>query len=217
MNLGKTNILSKIVLLLTMTLASNANAKIVTGDLSYDNTTDLITNTDTGKQYLDWGLLALTSYEELLPLLEIGGKYDGFHIASETEALNFFYAAASFDPDVQGFNRDDFYLDDTFFPNQFGGNVDYASSAYFVSDAGTNRLGLIFSQSNGLIEFYDNVIKITSSNLSSLGGSCSSRQGTCQSSFLLVSDVDAQIPEPSMFALMGLGLIGLFGINRRRL
>ncbi|WP_198264500.1 PEP-CTERM sorting domain-containing protein [sulfur-oxidizing endosymbiont of Gigantopelta aegis] len=212
MNLGKTHILSTVILLLALTLASNANAIIVTGDLSYDNTTDLITNTNTGKQYLGWDLLASTTYGDLLPLLEIGATYEGFHIASQTEALDFFYAAASFDPVAQGFNRNNFNLDSTDFPNQFGGGVNYSSSAFFLSDI-TNQLGIIYTKSGGLIEFYDNVIGVTSS----IGGSCTARGGTCQKSFLLVSNVDAQIPEPSIFPLMGLGLIGLFAINRRKL
>jgi len=211
MNLGKTNILSQIILLFTLTLASNANATIITGNLSYDNTTDLITNTSTGKQYLGWDLLASTTYGSLLPLLGTGGTYESFHIASQTEALDFFYAAASFDPVAAGFNRNTFSLSGTFFPNQFGGVVSFSSSVFFLSDI-TTELGLIYSQSDGLIQFYDNSISISPS----IGGSCTARSGTCQKSFLLVSNIDTQVPEPSMLALMGLGLIGIFGINRRK-
>ena len=67
-------------------ISTSAHAAVVTGDLSYDSGTGLITSTS-GLTYLGWDVAANLTYAETVASTSSGGIYKDFHIASQTEAF----------------------------------------------------------------------------------------------------------------------------------
>ena len=180
---------------------------IQTGSLSYDTNTKVITG-DNGKTYLGWGQIAYMNYAQTVVATDAGGSYESYHIASQTEAYEFYNLT---DPvttaiDVVGAQVLDSVISNG--QNRFGNNFDrYNSYSFFLSDE-TEVVGWIQSYYQ-YIKLNDSRSSIAfSDNYSSTGASF-----LFTASWLLVSD--ATIPEPSTIALMGLGLLG-FGVSCRK-
>ncbi len=74
------------VLFLLVSVMSSAGT-VTIGTLKYDDSTNIITDLETGTSYLSW--------DDSRPFFGAGGYYgvDGYHIASQTEAYSFYNAA----------------------------------------------------------------------------------------------------------------------------
>lgn len=205
-------VLFSVLLLLPVT----SYAVVITGDLSYDDTTDVITNTVSGETYLGFDVLQDLTYAETVAMTSAGGAYESWHIASQAEAVEFFTAA------VEPFT----FTDDTVsyastastFMNGFGDNfIDSGNDVAWFLDDDTGMAGYVYFYENQVTNHFINTNWNTidySDNYSASPGAIVSHYPI---SWLLVggtADTHA-VSEPSVMALMGLGLLGL-GIMRRR-
>ena len=96
------NVLYKIVVIGMLSLVSvTANSTIMMGNLSYDDTgTHTFTGINGGKSYVGWGETLFYSYEDTLALTEPGQIYEGYYLATMTEAAEFFTLATGVDVDL---------------------------------------------------------------------------------------------------------------------
>jgi hypothetical protein len=214
-------LITKITLAVALTASSVASAAVITGSLSYDSGTDIITDTATTTTYLGWDVLAELTYAQTLAEIASGATYDGYHIASQAEAYTFYHAARGSLTDVgTWFSFGTFDVVDGV---PFGDNdgIDY-DSAWFISDVVSAdpsefRVGLLgFEQgSPDVFGYVEDIISSTGSDLRSCDPLCGAFDPV---SWLLVSNVaSAELPEPSVLLLMGLGLLGIVGVNRRKI
>ena len=197
---------------ITIVISASAHAAVVTGDLSYDSGTGLITSTS-GLTYLGWEVAADLTYAETIISTLSGGIYGEFHIASQTEAFTFFNAVNS-GADVVDVPGQNFHfalgLSSSDGQGRFGNNFNANNSyAYFLSDESGFDVGILTSTSISLIindswaaETFESA-DLNSSN-SDLGVS-----------WLLVKDASV-VPVPAAIWLFGSGLIGLFVASRRK-
>ncbi len=177
----------------------SANATIITGDLSYDDTgTHLITGPG-GVTYLGWGEAAGLTYAETVTETAAGGIYEGYHIASHEEGLTFYESATGVTTSVS-----DNYIDASFDHSQFGDNWDSSISVvWYLGD---------ISADAGSMMAWDGSLSLIPDNKSFSHPDSFAASGL--GSWLLVSDPVA-VPEPGSLALFGLGLMGL-GLARKK-
>ena len=75
------------LLLLTMTVPLMVNAAIINiGDVSYDNTQNYMTDTETGTQYSSLDATLGLSYDDLVLSMQSGGAWDGWSFATSKES-----------------------------------------------------------------------------------------------------------------------------------
>jgi len=190
----------------------SANSAIITGELSYDDTgTQIISRTDgLGVSYLGWGVAASLTYAETLAATADGGAFEEYHIANESEALEFYNLASEqnvafgtrwHDTNWSNANGLDEYSD------VFGANhlLD-VSLVWFLNENFSNEVGYIYSSdwTYGFIPWTPD-LNIADADLSSVEGT----------SWLLVSDT-INVPEPTTLSLFGLGLAGLAFSRRHK-
>jgi hypothetical protein len=224
-------LITKIALAVALTASSVASAAVITGSLSYDAGTDIITDTATTTTYLGWDVLAELTYAETLAEIASGATYDDYHIASQAEAYTFYHAARGSLTDnvapaplaARYFQFSGVDLGDG---EPFGDNeTSSLDSAWFLSDPLSDQcsaigycvgqLGVVqgVPDSFGLDENYISVLD--SDQCFSIAPHCN-RYGPV--SWLLVSNaVSADMPEPSAILLIALGLLGMVGVNRRKI
>lgn len=185
-------------------------AIITSGDLVYDDQTNLITGG--GKTYLGWDIGASWDYATTVVMTSAGGAYENFHIASQTEAYEFFNLAHTGSPvhDVAGHQA---FVGNTTSSMQerFGDNMStWRSAAFFLSD---ERLGYGYLASYGsnTIHIEDYFSTIPQTDWHADGGVYSHEPIT----WLLVSDSVTSVSEPGSLALVSLGILGL-GIARKK-
>jgi hypothetical protein len=138
----------------TLIISTSAHAAVVTGDLSYDSGTGLITSTS-GLTYLGWEVAADLTYAETVTGTSSGGIYEEFHIASQTEAFTFFNAVNSA-ADVVDVSGQNFHfalgLSALDGQSRFGNNNNDSNSyAYFLSDESGFDVGIFSSTSISLV------------------------------------------------------------------
>ena len=79
--------------LTTLILSTNVSAALIThGSLTTDDTTNFITDTDTGREYLRIDTFDL-SYDDIITQTSSGGLYSDWSIASNAVAGHFAIAA----------------------------------------------------------------------------------------------------------------------------
>ena len=189
--------------------------EITTGDLNYDSATGIITDTASTASFLGWDTLAGLTYQQTLDYTADdsayeGGKYAGYHVASQSEAAAFINAAfgsscagwcevstakGGFGGDFPNIYTD--YIDVWFLSEQASDYAGYLSINYDYFTNGNE--GLAVNNDFGSITYADSLIG-------------NSTPGTA---WLLVNDT-ASVPEPMTLSLFGLGLAGLSFVRRQR-
>ncbi len=180
---------------------------ITTGDLEYDDGTNIITNTITKQTYLGWDVLAGKTQDETQQLID-DGTHEGYHIADKFEAKAFFEAAIYQWFGV--FTWDDYVLamtEEVWTDGGFGANMtDKFDRARFIVDSDKQTCGhMEFSSDADLVgeeAYYD-------------ATSCS--RVPHNSSWLLVANTTSSaVPVPAAIWLFGTALIGLVGYGKRK-
>ncbi len=205
-------VLFSVLLLLPVT----SYAVVITGDLSYNDTTDVITNTVSSETYLGFDLLKDLTYAETVAITSAGGAYESWHIASQAEAVEFFSAA------VEPFTFTDdavsYATTASTFMNGFGDDFQTNGNdvAWFLDDD-TGMAGYIYFYENQTHNHFINTNWNTIDYSDNYSASPGAYNSSTPISWLLVggtTDINA-VSEPSSMALMCLGLLGL-GVMRRK-
>ncbi|WP_147395030.1 hypothetical protein [Alginatibacterium sediminis] len=205
-----------------LVLSSVSNATIIThGDLVTDDTTKVITQVSTGRQYTRFDTFDL-SYAQTIEALEPSESYFGWNIATSAVADDFINAALgsdsslcdgqvayfSFCGQIVGWSDGDFgesYLSDS---DYFA----YLTSAGALT--GTNIISLFEITSNGVVYDYENWSTDVSLDVYSSG-----RNGR-PINLLLYKDFDATDPtavtEPTSLVILSLSIFGLVAARARK-
>lgn len=207
----KSTILS-VVLAGATSLASAASV----GTLSYDGS--IITDSATGTYYLGWDQAAGLTYAETLAATQVGGIYEEYHIASQTEAYAFYHAGGGgyYDtPGAQIIKTIGAYSAGIFGENYLA-FLD-RSVAWFLSDEGVD-IGILSvlekSQYVDESHFYINDAIgsfSTADRYTDLGDES-------RITWLLVSDTQnlSPVPVPAAAWLFGSALLGFAGWSRHK-
>jgi hypothetical protein len=205
-----TNVVAALVVSLTMSSVASASV-ITTGTLDYDNVSNVITDNVSGETYLGWDMVKDITHAQTAAITTGVGFYSDWHIASQTEAYNFYIAATgSGIVDVIGVQYDVTFLGSFVDGERFGDSFEplYEDYVAFLSDEGS-ELGLMWIDAGGLV-IYDGW-----ANFSDLDY----YTGTWGIGMLLVGGTGgatSAVPEPSIIALFGLGLVGIGFARRKR-
>lgn len=114
---------------------------IVTGKLTYDPATNIITGTD-GSTYLGWDQALDLTYTQVVTATSVGGKFADYHIANKAEAYRFYNLAT--DTDVA-------YKSNTFSK----GELKYVDGLLPDSPFGSHNVPKIVTASYGLIDDHE--------------------------------------------------------------
>ena len=204
------------LLISSVFISTNVSASlIVSGNLTYDDESGVITSTS-GKSYINWADLAHLTHQETVDQT-LTGAYTGFHIASQTEAFEFFNAATQAGVTDLG-SQQEYTAPLPSLAHPFGDAYLYRSNdslVFFYSDSPSFDVGVI-----------DYSLRLQNLHLrtdlhSSIADSdlYSHNALTIQNdiSWLLVSNpVASPVPVPAAVWFMGSGLLGLMGYSRKR-
>lgn len=200
------------------TAAMAAQATPVTiGALSSNNdgSTNLITDTLNGREWLRWDTVKTLSYAQTVAATATGGSLAGFHIANNADAQDFVdallvgqsmpcstsgnaYCSTSAPANYVGLVGDTYYA----------GSLDYV---WFLSDNGTGaEVGLIELSSSSVLKYNE---WASFSNADSFSGANASSYNI---GWLLYRDAGNNVPEPGSIALVLLALAGAAAARRRQ-
>jgi hypothetical protein len=204
----------KLLPILFLFTGFQANAVLI-GNLTYDGTYI----SGDGRTYLGLNTIASWDYATTLAATQVGGQYEGFRIANTADAD--FFIGSLFGSRSDGCsNTTTFALwhncgditgwTDGMFGANFDGFFDtllyYAPNSKYAGYLQINRsLGV------GQIETFIPIGDTDKYSDRSPGSTV-----TLYMSWLLVKDTVVSVPEPSIIALMGLGIFGIGFARRRR-
>jgi hypothetical protein len=204
----------KLLPILFLFTGFQANA-VVIGNLTYDGTYI----SGDGRTYLGLNTIASWDYATTLAATQVGGAYEGFRIAHTADADYFigslFGASADNCSTVDGIATTVICgTMGSWFDGAIGNNYN-AYFDYFLFDADESfvagHAGGVRIHQSGQVKQYELGTTITDSDRYSAGGVNYYTPMT----WLLVKDTVAA-PEPSIMALMGLGIFGIGFARRRR-
>jgi len=206
-----TNVVAALVVSLTMSSVASASV-MTTGTLNYDTDSNVITDSVSGETYLGWDMVKNLDYDGTVDITTGVGFYSDWHIATQTEAYDFYRAATgSTIVDVIGSQTETSGLDSLADGMRFGDS--YISSGDwvgFLSDE-SSAIGQLVGSGAGL-QINDNWTSI-----SYLDTYCCNQSHDV--GLLLVggtAGATSAVPEPSIIALFGLGLVGIGFARRKR-
>lgn len=201
----------------TLILSTMSNAAVIThGNLTTDDSTNYITDTSTGRQYLRFDTFDLT-YAETVMATSSGGSFDGWTIATSDIADDFYSAVLGVVTTpcsgehltgivcgtLDTWNNSDFGASYTTNEDHF-----WYISTNTTADSAEEDIGLGSIFASGAV--WDN----DDWNSISIGDSFSTTSGTPINA-LVYRDASV-VPIPSAVWLFGSGLIGLIGLARRK-
>lgn len=132
---------------LSLTAALPASAAFTTSDWATVGDKGMITDTTTGKQWLNGYFTTVQNTTQIMERLAVGGDLYGWRVATSSEVsglLSQFWTAESLNPfsswtqnmNTQFVGYDTDFLD---FHTQFGGNYGYQSTSLLLSSVGYHR------------------------------------------------------------------------------
>jgi hypothetical protein len=205
--------MKRLIGLVLLFVGFQAQATIVTrGDLTTDDTTNFITDVETGRLYTRLGVNGTLSYDQTVTATQSGGAFDGWSIADSIISDEFISSMLGVPSSpctgAANYNTNCGVVD-TWADGLFGASYSITYDYYmYISTAITpggqvNEIGLAeIRLSNSVITDRDD------------WGSYGAVLDFQDISLLLYKEV-ASVPEPSIIALMVIGLAGL-GFARRR-
>ena len=192
--------------------SASANSAIITqGTLSWDDTTNIITDSANNFEYLNFNVLADLNYAETIAALasQDGG---GWSIANAT-AAGFFAdsllspATAACDYDGTSVFGSNFCGSLTgWYDGKLGSNYDASTDHMIFLDNGGGADYMSIASLSGDVNIFDSSIALADLNFSTTGGS------PVTASWLAVRPV----PVPAAAYLFGSGLLGLIAVARRK-
>jgi len=208
MKLKFLNITLMVVMLSASGLLNSANASIIThGNLTTDTDSNVIIDTQTGRQYLRFDEFDLT-YAETLGATSTGGIYEEWNIATVSISDDFIQALfptnlnnPCITDDVTPIGTEcgiiSNWVDDSL-GFSFNENWDYF--AYLNNSLGLNNIGLVQLVDNGVVRDHEQWGSSTTlDEVNSLGDPV----------HLLLYKDGTEVPEPSTLAICALGVVGL--------
>jgi hypothetical protein len=212
-----TNVIAALVVSLTLSSVASASV-ITTGTLEYNNVSNVITDSNSGETYLGWDKVKDLDYAQTVAITSAGGFYADWHIASQTEAYSFYNAATGAGLlDFVGGQYEVRGVDAFVDGEPFGESADpYYDIAFFLSDeaAEVGFLELFDSNRDHTLTIDDDWGSIVTANTFSLSGTLPGESR--HTGWLLVGGSTTKLPEPSIIALFGLGLVGIGFARRKR-
>jgi hypothetical protein len=188
---------------------------VVIGNLTYDGTYI----SGDGRTYVGLDTIASWDYATTLAATQVSGQYEGFRIANTADADYFigslFGANADICSTVDGYASYAVCGQITGWADGlFGANyLPSQDLIWFIADeSGSHDVGLVDINSDGLVTQNELQMDFNTSDRYAVNGQFS----TTPISWLLVKDTIVQANEPSIIALMGLGIFGIGFARRRR-
>jgi len=204
-----------IVTLVASISFSTAGIAGTIGTLSWDEASTYITDSaNTSTRYVQLGLYANLTYAETISALSTTVELQGFQIATNSDAYNFFNAFSSSSLVDNTLMLDEVHNVTTSWTDGVLGNnhsVDH-DFAFFLSDSTSDPVGVIdFSVNSILDEAYGSIG--TSDQFSSNGN-----LSNLPISWLLVNNnfITATVPLPATLFMFIPVLLGVFGFQRKR-
>jgi hypothetical protein len=200
----------KLLPILFLFTGFQANAALI-GNLTYDGTYI----SGDGRTYLGLNTIASWNYATTLAATQVGGAYEGFRIANTADAD--FFIGSLFGTNANACSTVDGIANSTFCgtitgwaDGLFGNNLNNGTDSFlFIADEANNiEVGRFSIGTNGSTFQFEAYIMFSRADQRALNSSTAI-------SWLLVKDTVAA-PEPSIVALMGLGLFGIGFARRRR-
>ena len=205
----------KLLPILFLFTGFQANAALI-GNLTYDGTYI----SGDGRTYLGLNTIASWDYARTLAATQVNGVYEGFRIANTADADNFI--GSLFGANADNCSTVDGTASNTicgmvtgWADGKFGDNFDSQNDFFFfdADETVSNKVGYTAINSNRRVTQYEiGFSLIETSDWYSAGGQVS---GT-PIGWLLVKDTIVQANEPSILALMVLGIFGIGFARRRR-
>ncbi|VAW50964.1 hypothetical protein MNBD_GAMMA05-2541 [hydrothermal vent metagenome] len=214
------NIKSLSLTVSALALSTSVNAAIISADwLAADD--NLITqDTSTGLEWLDLTATSSRSYNDVSAKLGSGDEFDGWRYATEADVVGFFDSFGGDSNFYNGFSTQNNGLFDVIAP--FWGDLYCKANTCAPGDgrslfitgeavnATTVSFGHIYDLSSNANTVTKDLIIIT------LSPPVDRFNGNASIGSALVRDIGV-VPVPSAVWLFGSGLLGLFGVARRKL
>jgi hypothetical protein len=208
----------KLLPILFLFTGFQANAVLI-GNLTYDGTYI----SGDGRTYLGLDTIAPWDYATTLAATQVNGEYEDYRIANTADADYFigslFGANADNCSTVDGTASTNTHCGDLVgWGDGLFGTSGYGPADddfFFIADeAGArNEFGMVRVHGNGDMYQYEEFFTLEMVDKHSLGGVFYANEPI---GFLLLKDTIVQANEPSILALMGLGIFGLGYARRRR-
>jgi hypothetical protein len=214
MGIGFILSVKKLLPILFLFTGFQANAAVIIGNLTYDGTYI----SGDGRTYLGLDTIASWDYTRTFNATQVDGQFEEFRIANTADAD--YFIGSLFGAEADKCSAEDGPSTTTqcgtltgWTDGMFGDNYHTnADLVWFISDESTAEVGIqsIWQQGNVLQE--EKWGSTTMSDWNADGGP----QTRNPVSWLLVKDTVASVPEPSIIALMVLGIFGIGFARRRR-